>query len=643
MKEQVNISVEEKITQQETIPTKAWRYGKQIIKGAMLLGVGLLGYVSLKRFTRKEEDKNERLNTQPVEKHNQVDRIKKDPTHSEPLLTKRSDSHRVKRSSSDKFMLNNVTRGSVANPTSTALTNGNFVVVWEESIGSIGGQIIDSSGNKLNAFTLGNSSTSYKKPAMTSLIDGNFVVVFNAGGGKLLGQRLAPSGSKIENEFRINSDKTRVSTHARIASQSYKGFVVVWTYNRRDYYKYDLTAQLFDVSSNKIGQEILSLTGYLIWSTFNYADETFDIAAFQDGKFAVTRKGGYGNFDTVQYQVFTSSGETSTNLLDTITNTFDSYRDMYTGDQISISILNEDAFVITWHVNFVRRDSKGGIENRQYSVVANRYDKRGSGGLEAKPESLAPILGGKRNTGFYYPQQPVRTVSTTLPGSSYLVAGADISGQLQGQAYNKFGQKIGSNSVPEAGTSTSKLALAANPSGRVLVTWQASNLYAKIYEFAVSTTLQKAHSYIEDKGHSFSKKPITVDLTNSFTSLSSPAIVGINLTLSDKTAGALSAQFIGSARWTFDESVGLWQGTGPVEEVNNMLGTLRFVPALNYNTNFTITISGGVIPAKDFTDVISMSGMPVNDPPVITKNRLLLTSGERVKLTSNDLSATDVD
>lgn len=42
------------LNSQETTTQKLWRYGKQVLKGAALLGVGVLGYLGIKRFVGQQ-------------------------------------------------------------------------------------------------------------------------------------------------------------------------------------------------------------------------------------------------------------------------------------------------------------------------------------------------------------------------------------------------------------------------------------------------------------------------------------------------------------------------------------------------------------------------------------------------------------
>ncbi|NER35226.1 MAG: hypothetical protein F6J93_14650, partial [Oscillatoria sp. SIO1A7] len=90
----------------------------------------------------------------------------------------------------------------------------------------------------------------------------------------------------------------------------------------------------------------------------------------------------------------------------------------------------------------------------------------------------------------------------------------------------------------------------------------------------------------------------------------------VSLKLSDPAAGSLQAGTVQSS------ATGVWEASGTVTEVNDLLAKLQFVPAANYNSDLTIALevsdaaSGGGSP---LTGTINLQGIAVNDAPNLTE------------------------
>lgn len=85
------------------------------------------------------------------------------------------------------------------------------------------------------------------------------------------------------------------------------------------------------------------------------------------------------------------------------------------------------------------------------------------------------------------------------------------------------------------------------------------------------------------------------------------------LTLSDPAAGIFTTGTSGSTTSTFD--LGIWSATGPTLEVNDLLGSVQFQPASNYNEDFTITSLIKDSLEQELTGVIQVNMIPENDFP----------------------------
>ncbi|MBI2366392.1 MAG: hypothetical protein HYV01_15510, partial [Deltaproteobacteria bacterium] len=107
--------------------------------------------------------------------------------------------------------------------------------------------------------------------------------------------------------------------------------------------------------------------------------------------------------------------------------------------------------------------------------------------------------------------------------------------------------------------------------------------------------------------------------------------------------GSLNTATSGSVTSTYNAATGLWRVSGAVGDGNTLLAGVTFTPSANYNSDFTIATSVDDGVAAPITGVKSMTGIAVNDAPVLTGNTLTITEGGSVVLSGSELSATDVD
>src|SRR5205814_7463019 len=89
------------------------------------------------------------------------------------------------------------------------------------------------------------------------------------------------------------------------------------------------------------------------------------------------------------------------------------------------------------------------------------------------------------------------------------------------------------------------------------------------------------------------------------------------LTLSNPAAGSLTTATSDAVTSTYNSGTGVWTASGPIADVNNLLAGVSFVPAADFNGNFTIatSVSDGSLSA---TGSKSMTGIAVNDAPTAT-------------------------
>ena len=147
-----------------------------------------------------------------------------------------------------------------------------------------------------------------------------------------------------------------------------------------------------------------------------------------------------------------------------------------------------------------------------------------------------------------------------------------------------------------------------------------------------ATNLNAAESYTEDT---------ILNLIDIVVSDVDSVNTTVTLTLSDIGAGSLSTATSGLVTSTFVG--GVWTASGAIADVNVLLASVTFSPALNYNSNFSIatSVNDGVAPAITGTKV--MTATPVNDAPTATNLSAAENYTEDSALNLIDMVVSDVD
>jgi hypothetical protein len=101
----------------------------------------------------------------------------------------------------------------------------------------------------------------------------------------------------------------------------------------------------------------------------------------------------------------------------------------------------------------------------------------------------------------------------------------------------------------------------------------------------------------------------------------------VTLTLSMPSAGSLTTGTSGAVTSTYNAGTGVWTASGAIANVNTLLAGVCFVPAANFNGNFTIatSVSDGI--AAPITGTKAMTGIAVNDAPVLDPSKTPVMGG----------------
>lgn len=229
-----------------------------------------------------------------------------------------------------EFQVNTDTLNYQKQPTITALSNGNFVVAWENdntnekegitdtSVSYIAAQIFTSSGEKVGDEFQVNTQVEYaqRSPGITELNDGGFVITWTSeeqvqGSSdettNIKAQIFSSNGTMIGSEFQVNTNNNDDQDSPTVATLDNGTFVVTWMSKdlggsgiTDDSVSY-IAAQIFDATGTKIGDEFQVNS-----ETYGMQNHSF-VEALQNGGFLISWESydtyGLGISDSVYYHI----------------------------------------------------------------------------------------------------------------------------------------------------------------------------------------------------------------------------------------------------------------------------------------------------------------------------------------------------
>ncbi len=174
---------------------------------------------------------------------------------------------------STSFLVNTITAGHQGTPGVAALSGGGFVIAWDDQ--SAGGQgsgtdiraqRYDASGVKQGAEFLVNSITTSTQntPSVGALSDGGFVIAWDDRSTHfstdIRAQRFNAAGAPQGSEFLVNTITTIDQENSSISGFTGGGFVIAWNDNSLSYVdtsSYAVRAQRYDATGGAQGTEFL--------------------------------------------------------------------------------------------------------------------------------------------------------------------------------------------------------------------------------------------------------------------------------------------------------------------------------------------------------------------------------------------------
>ncbi|MEP2763475.1 MAG: hypothetical protein ABJP39_05045, partial [Marinobacter alexandrii] len=292
-------------------------------------------------------------------------------------------------------------------PEITSLSNGGFVIAWQDEQSAVKAQVFDAGGAAVgNEILVDTAIGSYQiRPEITALENGGFVVTWLDEQSAVKAQVFGADGAQVGTELLVDAATGSSQISPEITALSNGGFVVTWQDQS------DIKAQVFSADGTPVGSEILVNT-----ATDN-SQSSPEITALSTGGFVVTWQdysqgvgGAIGDTSSaaVKAQVFAEDGTPlgSEILVNTATE----------GGQTEpeITALSNGGFVVTW------RDNSQGVGGAtgDTSIGAVKAQVFGPDGKAVGTE----LLVNTATEGYQYDPK-----ITALPNGSFVVTWVDES------------------------------------------------------------------------------------------------------------------------------------------------------------------------------------------------------------------------
>jgi hypothetical protein len=261
--------------------------------------------------------------------------------------------------SSREFLVNTTLSGEQFQPAAAALQNGRFVVTWTDTSDGtfffdVRGQVFNADGSKAGVEFVVNTTRDDDQlaPAIAALSDGRFVVIWedqngDGSGSAIRGQIFKADGTRSGSQFFVNSTTANGQFSPAIAALTNGGFVVSWEDSSAatpDSSGFAVRAAFFNASGTPTGNDF-------VVNTLTTADQVQpSIAALADGHVVIvwtdnSHQGGDTSLGSIAGQVFNADGTRDGPQFLINTTTF--------ADQLdpAVTALSDGRYVVSWTDN----------------------------------------------------------------------------------------------------------------------------------------------------------------------------------------------------------------------------------------------------------------------------------------------------
>lgn len=280
----------------------------------------------------------------------------------------------------NEFLVNTLTSGFQNYPEVAALSNGNFVIIWDSdtpgqgdsSLSGVKSRVFDPAGAEVFGEDLANYIYSFGEqiiPDAVGLSNGNYFGVWQSETGNsdssgfgIMGAIFSDPGTKVVNEFQINAITSGNQTSVRTDLLANGNIIVSWT----DESAADIKFRIFDQTGNPITNELQANSNSN--GTQNYSD----ILALDGGGFIVAWQSddsatGDGSGYSIQARIFDSGG------VETVSEF--TVNDLAVGNQHEprLTQLENGNIAVTWY-----SDTPGQGDNSLAGIKAKVLDSSGN-------------------------------------------------------------------------------------------------------------------------------------------------------------------------------------------------------------------------------------------------------------------------
>jgi hypothetical protein len=406
-----------------------------------------------------------------------------------------------------ELLVNSATAGTQSNPQVTALSNGGFVVTWEDLSAGVGGAVGDGSntaikaqvfladGTRVGSELLVNTATTGAQnfQEVTTLSNGGFVVTWmDASGGvggaagdgsglAVKAQVLLANGTRVGSEILVNTATTSNQNTPQITALSNGGFVVTWQDfslgvggATGDTSSGATKAQVFLADGSRVGSELLvntATTGTQGFAPITALSNGGFVATWADQSLGVGGAAGDSSNTAVKAQVFLADGTRVGGEL--LVNTATASAQF----NPQITALSNGGFVVTWQDNSLGvggvagDDSDSAVKAQVFLADGTRVGSEILVNTATLNKQAVPQITALPDGGFVVTWQDL---SLGVGGAT----GDDNANAVKAQAFLADGTRVGSEVLVNTATASSQVApqITVLSNGSFVVTWEDTSL-----------------------------------------------------------------------------------------------------------------------------------------------------------------------
>lgn len=575
-------------------------HARQFVKGGLLLGISLIGYMSMRTWWTGQSIAPLTMNG------NNLERRTLDDTHMVCI-----DFPQV-----GPFQLTTQQENSRLNIES--FSDQNYIAIWENRNNPINSNIFGQYYDEtfapasdifpVNTYTNGDQ----KFPTLAVTQDKRVLTLWQSNGQTgaygIYGQFYDAEGNELGNEFRVNTNTNGNFWYPGITAQA-NTFFSVWNSDQQG-----TRGQLFDANATRIGSELqisTDATGtkeragaftlsnnqmITFWQHFD-SSTGYDIRARRSDAQGV----GIGNEFTV--------------------NT------VLTGQQVSPhGIALNNGFVFVWSGN--QAVTNYNIYGQLYNLAGDRVGNEFQiNTFRARDQQYPKVKSFQQGQRFVVAWQ---STQDTVPTQKLIRAQRfEANGVPLGEEFLAYTNTVRDQLLPN---------VAAGPGTGFTLFWEQDTTFHGQRYFTDIFVAQACNgNYTEGFAY-----PLNLFMGP----LADPTpTIDATLTLSPSSAGKLvNTTYSPAALANYDSVTGTWHATGSVEGVQIFIQGMQFVPTqYSYQTaqlGLSVSANSNILPFNaDFT----LTGIAVDDPPTLPGIYLPVTQGQTVVLNKQHIPVEDVD